>query len=47
MNLLDKKIKYIWPVMNVYSGKSSFKDVKGAYCRILDSDSKTLFRIDL
>ena len=37
MDLLDKNIKYIFPVMNVYSGQSSFNKVKGAYCRILDS----------
>jgi len=34
---LDTRIKHIWPVINVYSGFSSFKDVSGAYCRILDN----------
>lgn len=36
LNKLDTKITSIWPIINVYSGFNSFKDISGVYCKILD-----------
>jgi len=47
LNLLNPKVKSIWPILNVYSGFNSFRDVNGAYCRILDSSNNVISRVDL
>ena len=48
LNKLNKKVHYIWPVINIYSSGKSFNNVKGAFCRIYDAASNVEFcRFDL
>ena len=43
MDKLPDEVDSIWPVITLYTDGFTFKDVKGAYCRIIDEKSKSEF----
>ena len=43
LDKLPAEVDSIWPVINLYTKNFTFKDVTGAYCRIIDEKSKSEF----
>jgi tellurium resistance protein TerZ len=40
LDKVHQSVDTIWPVITIYTPGKQFDDVKGAYCRLMDHDSK-------